>query len=168
MTLAQRLFPRYVRLGCVLIVVYVLSALGYLALVAHRPPAEGWSPTALITAGFVAWVTIINLLYLLTQIVIAADDCSVAVGLGRMGMFLRRSFGNVTAIFLMVLGLVGAATAASLLATAALGFVTFVPFIGLAAIPLQLLAWLLRSLVFQYLGLTSVGAYLRLYRRVHP
>jgi hypothetical protein len=50
-------------------------------------------------------------------------------------------------------------------ATAALGLVAFVPFFGLAALPLQLLAWLLRGLVFQYLGLASVGAYLRLYRR---
>jgi hypothetical protein len=66
---------------------------------------------------------------------------------------------------MQVVGLILAATAASLLATAALGLVAFVPFFGLAAIPLQLLAWLLRGLVFQYLGLTSVGAYLKLYRR---
>ena len=47
---------------------------------------------------------------------------------------------------------------------AALSLVAFVPFVGLAALPMQLLAWLLRGLVFQYLGLTSVGAYLKLYR----
>ena len=67
-------------------------------------------------------------------------------------------------MFLLVLALVVGATGASLLATAALGLVAFVPFVGLAALPLQLLAWLLRGLVFQYLGLTSVGAYLKLYR----
>ena len=50
-----------------------------------------------------------------------------------------------------------------MLATAALGLVTFIPFVGLAALPLQVLAWLLRGLVFQYLGLTVVGAYLKLY-----
>jgi hypothetical protein len=164
-TLSLRLFPRYAQLGFILMLVYVVSALGYLALIANRPPAEGWSATALITAALVVWVTIVNLLYLLTQIVIAADDCTVATALRRVGMFLRHAFQDIAAIFLLVLGLIVAATAASLLATAALGLVAFVPFFGLAAIPLQLLAWLLRGLVFQYLGLTSVGAYLKLYRR---
>jgi hypothetical protein len=161
---AQGLFPRYARLGFILMAAYTVSAAGYLALIANRPPAEGWSATALITAAFVIWVTIVNLLYLLTQIVIAADDCSVATALRRMAGFLRHDGRNVTAIFLLVLALVMAATGASLLATAALGLVAFVPFLGLAALPLQLLAWLLRGLVFQYLGLTSVGAYLKLYR----
>jgi hypothetical protein len=161
---ARLLFPRYACLGFILMTAYTASAAGYLALVANRPPAEGWSPTAIITALFVVWVTIVNLLYLLTQIVIAADDCSVATALRRMLAFLRHDRWNVAAIFLLVLGLVIAATGASLLATAALGLVAFVPFFGLAAVPLQLLAWLLRGLVFQYLGLTSVGAYVRLYR----
>jgi hypothetical protein len=39
-----------------------------------------------------------------------------------------------------------------------------VPFVGLAVLPLQLLAWVFRGIVFQFLGLTSIGAYLRLYR----
>jgi hypothetical protein len=65
---------------------------------------------------------------------------------------------------LLVLVLIVTATGASVLATAVLGLVGFVPFLGLAALPLQLLAWLLRGLVFQYIGLTSVCAYLRLYR----
>jgi len=29
---------------------------------------------------------------------------------------------------------------------------------------LQLLAWVFRGIVFQFLGLTSIGAYMRLYR----
>jgi hypothetical protein len=51
-----------------------------------------------------------------------------------------------------------------LLATAALGLIAFVPFVGLAVLPLQLLAWVFRGIVFQFLGLASIGAYLRLYR----
>jgi hypothetical protein len=31
-------------------------------------------------------------------------------------------------------------------------------------LPLQILAWLLRGVIFQYLGLTAIGAYLQLYR----
>jgi hypothetical protein len=103
-------------------------------------------------------------MYLLVQIVVAADDCSVATAVRRVAVFLRRKRGDVGRVFLLVLALILGATGASVLATAALGLVAFVPFLGLAALPLQLLAWLLRGLVFQYLGLTSVGAYLRLYR----
>ena len=62
-------------------------------------------------------------------------------------------------IFLVVLGLVVLATLASVLATGALGFIGFVPVVGLAVLPLQLVAWLARGLVFQYLGLAALGAY---------
>jgi hypothetical protein len=50
------------------------------------------------------------------------------------------------------------------LATAALWLVGFVPFFGLTVLPLQLLAWVLRGLVFQVIALSSVGAYVTLYR----
>jgi hypothetical protein len=161
---AWSLFPRYARLGFILMAVYLVSGLTYLGIVASRDAAEGWILTAAITVAFVVWITIVNLLYLLVQIVIAADDVSVAAAGRRVAAFLRHQGRNVAAIFLLVLGLVVAATGASLLATAALGLVAFVPFFGLAALPMQLLAWLLRGLLFQYLGLASVGAYLKLYR----
>jgi hypothetical protein len=161
---AWTLFPRYARLGFILMGVYLVSALAYLAAVATPDVVEGWSLAAAITVVFVLWITIVNLLYLLVQIVIAADDCTVAAATRRVAAFLRHERRHVAAIFLLVLALVVAATGASVLATAALGLVAFVPFFGLAALPLQLLAWLLRGLVFQYIGLASVGAYLRLYR----
>jgi hypothetical protein len=112
----------------------------------------------------VVWITIVNLLYLLVQIVIAADDCSVSVAARRVGAFLRHERRGVAGVFVVVLGLVALATGASVLATAALGLIAFVPFVGLAVLPLQLLAWIFRGIVFQYLGLTSIGAYVRLYR----
>lgn len=161
---ARVLFPRYARLGFFLMGVYLVSGVAFLLVVAGRDPAVGWSLTALFTAAFVLWITIVNLLYLLVQIVVAADNCSVAAAARRVAAFLRRERRNVGMVFLLVLALIVTATGASLLATAALGLVAFVPFFGLAALPLQLLAWLLRGLVFQYLGLTSVGAYLKLYR----
>jgi hypothetical protein len=37
--------------------------------------------------------------------------------------------------------------------------------VGLAVFPLQMAALLLRGLVFEYIGLTALGAYLTLY---HP
>jgi len=161
---ARALFPRYARLGFILMAVYLLSGVGFLALVARREPGEGWSLTALMTTAFVVWITLVNLVYLLVQIVVAADDCSVTIASRRVALFLRHERRHVGTVFLLVLALIVAATGASVLATAALGLVAFVPFLGLAALPLQLLAWLLRGLVFQYLGLTSVGAYLILYR----
>jgi len=161
---ARRLFPRYLRLGLMLMGVYLLSGIVYLAVVVNRSPAEGWSATAFITIAFVVWITLVNLAYLLLQIVIAAEDCSVAAAARRAAAFVRHQRRHVAALFLLVLALILAATGASFLATAALGLVAFVPFFGLAALPLQLLAWLLRGLVFQFLGLTSVGAYLKLYR----
>jgi hypothetical protein len=161
---SQSLFPRYARLGLILMGVYVLSGAGYLALAVYRDAAGGWAVTALITATFVGWITIVNLMYLLIQIVMAVEDCSVAAAMRRVSAFVRHELRHVATVFVLILTVVMAATGASVLATAALGLVAFVPFIGLAALPLQLLAWLLRSLVFQYLGLASVGAYLTLYR----
>jgi hypothetical protein len=81
-----------------------------------------------------------------------------------MGAFVRQQRRGVSTVFGVVLALVLAATGVSLLATAALGLIAFVPFVGLAVLPLQLLAWIFRGVVFQFLGLTSIGAYLRLYR----
>ena len=162
---SQSLFPRFARLGFILMGVYVLSTLAYLATVIRPLPTTGWISAAFITAGFICWITIVNLLYLLVQIVVVAEDCSVAAGGRRVASFIRHEIRHVAAIFLLVFAVVVGATGASLLATAALGLVAFVPFVGLAALPLQLLAWLLRWLVFQYIGLASVGAYLTLYRR---
>jgi hypothetical protein len=38
-----------------------------------------------------------------------------------------------------------------------------VPLVGLAVFPLQIAALILRGIVFEYLGLTALGAYLSLY-----
>ena len=170
---AKGLFSRYARLGVGLMAVYLLSGSAYFVLLA-RTAAQGWGVAALLTAAFVAWVSVVNLFYLLTQIVIAADDCSVAVAITRVSAFLRRQSRAVGGVFLIILGLVALATGASVLATAALWLVGFVPFIGLTVLPLQLLAWVLRGLVFQFIALASVGAYLKIYRTesaeavVHP
>jgi hypothetical protein len=126
--------------------------------------ANSWGLAALVTAAFVSWITLVNLFYLLTQIVIAADDCSVATAAMRVAAFLKRRPRVVGGVFLVILALVVLATGASVIATAALWLVGFVPFIGLTVLPLQLLAWVLRGLVFQFIALASVGAYLKIYR----
>jgi hypothetical protein len=162
---ANALFARYARLGALLMTVYLASGAAFLVLLFARGwIGDGWGVTFLLTVGFAMWITVVNLLYLLVQVVIAAEDCSVAAAARRVAAFLRRSRWSVIRVFLAILVLVVFATIASVFATAALGLVAFVPLIGLAVLPLQLLAWLIRSLVFQYIGLTSVGAYLKLYR----
>ena len=160
---ATGLFPRYARLGMALNGVYLASGSAYFVLLA-RAAESGWGVAALLTAAFVAWVTAVNLFYLLTQIVIAADDCSVGVAITRVSAFLKREIRAIGGVFLIILGLVALATGASVLATAALWLVGFVPFIGLTVLPLQLVAWVLRGLVFQFIALASVGAYLKIYR----
>jgi hypothetical protein len=161
----RRLFPRYARLGFGLLGLYLISGGIYLWIViGSRSTSEGWGMTALFTAAFVAWITVVNLVYLLLQIVVTADDCGVASAFRRVAAFVRHDVKPIAAVFGVILALVVAATAASLIASAALGLIGFVPVFGLAVLPLQLAAWLLRGIVFQYLGLTSIGAYLRLYR----
>jgi hypothetical protein len=165
---AGALFPAYARLGLMLMSIYFVSGLGFLALVAAiRSAGEGLALTASVTAAFVVWITFINLVYLLTQIVIASDECSVAAALPRVSAFMRRERRTVGGVFLIVLVLVLFATGASVLATTALGLIAFVPLFGFIFLPLSLLAWMLRAIVFQYIGLASIGAYLNLYREAN-
>ena len=157
----SHLFARFLRLGLLLMALYLASGIiFYLSLWW----TGGWGLVALFVALFVAWVTLVNLLYLLVQIVVATDDCSVAAGIRRVIAFVRAETRAIGAVFGVVLALLVCATGASILATTALGLIAFVPFFGLAVLPLQLLAWLLRGIVFQFLGLTAIGAYLQLYR----
>ena len=67
-------------------------------------------------------------------------------------------------IFGVVLLFVALATVASILATAGLGLIAFVPLAGFVVFPLTAAGWLLRGFVFQYLALTALGAYLTQYR----
>ena len=161
----ERFFPRYARLGFILIGVYLFSGLAFLAAIRlSRATGEGWSGAVLLTATFVAWITVVNLMYLVLQIVIVAEDCSVRSAARRSAAFLRAALRGIASVFGVVLALVVLSTGVSILAMGALGLIAFVPFFGLAVLPLQLVAWLFRSVVFQYIGLTSIGAYLRCYR----
>ena len=166
---AQSRFRRYATLGVVLMVVYLASGLAYLTVAwTSRFIGNSWLLTAVLTVGFVAWITVINVVYLLVQIVIAADDCGVRAAGRRTFAFIRGERYRLGGTFVVILAVVIVATGASFLAAASLGLITFVPFLGpflgLAVLPLQLLAWILREIVFQYIGLSSVVSYLKLYR----
>jgi hypothetical protein len=162
---AGGLFPRYFSLGIWLMLFYALATVLSLAFVLGPEEGEDWRVlVAVASAALVGWITIVNFLYLLCQIVIAAEDCSVREAVWRVLRLLRAEFRILISIFGATLGLVLLTTAASILATAALGLIGFVPLVGLAALPLQMIAWLLRGVVFQYIGLTALVAYARVYR----
>ncbi len=174
----SRLWRRYVKVGAALLVIYAVTAAAYIgfmvggyALVGNSGVLLWWIIAAAVAfSAVVVWITIVNFLYLLTQMVIAVDDVGVRAAAGRVLQFLRGSLREIAGIFGVVLLLVVLATVASVLATAGLGLISFVPLAGLAVLPLQVAAWLLRGFVFQYLALTALGAYLthyRFYRRTH-
>ncbi len=168
----RRFWRRYVRLGAFLLIAYAATAVIYLSLIVggyalagNSGVLLGWTfAAALASSALVVWITLINFLYLLTQMAIAVEDLSVRDGMARVGQFLRGSMREVAGIFGVVLLLVGLATLGSIMATAGLGLIAFVPLVGLAMVPLQVAAWLLRGFVFEYLALTAFGAYLTQYR----
>lgn len=163
----RTLFVRYLRLGVGLTVVYALLAGGYMALV-FGPPAtaavDGPLAVTLASLGLILAVTLVNFLYLLLQIVIAAEDCGVLQAVPHVARLLRRRTKAMGQVLTAILALMLMATGVSILATAALGLIAFVPFVGLAALPLQVFAWLVRGVVFQFVGLTGVATYVRLHR----
>ena len=167
-----RLFRRYLILGLLLMLVYGLSAALYLAFVVYGYRAAGdrfviigWTFVAALAAGLlVAWITCVNLVYLLLQIAMACEPTGLADACRAVTRFVRAEYRELAGVFLVVLALVFAATLASALAWSGVGLIAFVPLVGLAVFPLQIAALLLRGLVFEYLGLTALSAYLTLYR----
>ena len=167
----KRLFPRYLRLGIALTIVYALIVLAYLAFLFGPPISpilDGPVATTLASLAIIVVITLVNFLYLLMQIVIAAEDCRVSEAVPHVARLLRKRTKALAVVLAAILSLMLMATAASILATTALGLIAFVPFVGLAALPLQVFAWIVRGVVFQYVGLTGVSTYLRLHYALQP
>ena len=168
-----RLFRPYLRLGFALMVAYALTGVAYLAFIVYGYRAAGngvlfvgWTMLAAIaTIALFLWITAVNLVYLLLQIAMAAGHPSLRDATREIGRFGRAEFRELSGIFLVVFGMVVAAWLASALAWSGVGLIAFVPLVGLAVFPLQIAALLLRGLVFEYIGLTAMGAYVTLYRR---
>jgi len=168
----QRLWRRYVKLGGCLLAVYGVTATLYFAfvfgglrLVGNPGVLLGWTVAAFFASSVVVvWITLVNFFYLLTQIVIAVENVGVRSGLRRAFHFVRTSLREIAGIFGVVLLLATIATIASIVATAGFGLINLVPLLGLAVLPLQIAAWLVRGFVFQYLALTALGAYLTHHR----
>ncbi len=167
---AAGLFRRYLLLGLVLTIVYVLVAAlsvalayGLYSLGGDRPLLLG--PVVAVGVGvFLSVVTVVNVCYLLVQIVVAVNDSRVGVAVREVGRFVGGEFWRVFRVFGVTLLLLLLATLLSVVATWGFYLVAYVPLAGVVVLPLQLGAWLLRNLVFHYLGLTALSGYLSLYR----
>jgi hypothetical protein len=167
----RHLFLRYLRLGIALTIVYGLVASAYLLFLFGPSMPESFNGplvTTLASLTVIVVITLVNFLYLLTQIVIAAEDCGVVAAVPHVVRLIRRRARALAQVLVAILSLMVMATGASILATTALGLIAFVPFVGLAALPLQVFAWLVRGAVFQFIGLTGVATYLRLHYALQP
>jgi hypothetical protein len=168
-----RLFRQYLGLGLVLMCAYAVSGAVYLASVVYGYGAtEGWVSVigwtmiaAAATVALILWITLINLIYLLLQIAMAADNVGLSDAFRAVSRFVRAEASALSRMFLVVLALVVGATLVSALAWSGVGLIAFVPLVGLAVFPLQIIALILRGLAFEYIGLAAAGAYLTLYRR---
>lgn len=164
---------RFVMLGLWLMAAYAALGAAYLgALVGAYRWAERaeWISAVPIVAlaassAFVVALSAINLLYMLVQIIVVADDCPLGTAARRLRGFLMHDARQVAGIFGVILTALLAGAIASIVMTAGLGLVAWVPLVGLAVVPLQAAAWLVRGLVFDFIGMTSLTAYLGQYRR---
>jgi hypothetical protein len=168
----SRLFRRYLALGALVTVVYGLTAAGYLMFLvvgyraARGGSIVGWAFLAAASSVvLVLWVTLVNLFYLLVQIAMAVGEGGLVDATKSVARFARGEFRQLSGLFFVLLAVVFGATLVSALAWSGVGLIAFVPLVGLAVFPLQIAALIVRGLVFEYIGLTSLGAYLTLYRR---
>ena len=168
-----RLFKPYLGLGVALFVAYAVTAAVYVAFVVYgyRAASGVFDVIALTFMAAVAafvlivWITLVNFFYLLMQIAMAADKLGVSDGCRAVVSFVRAEFRVLGKIFLMILGIEVGATLVSALAWSGLGLIAFVPLVGLAIFPLQIVALVVRGLAFAYIGLSAASSYLTLYRR---
>ena len=168
-----RLFRRYVGLGLALFFAYAATAGLYVAFVVYGYRAAsgvvgvvGLTMVAAVAAVvLIVWITLLNFIYLLIQIAMAADHLGLGEAFRAVMGFVRAEFTVLAQIFLIILGLEIGATLVSALAWSGLGLIAFVPLVGLAVVPLQIAALVVRGLAFAYIGLSAAGSYLTLYRR---
>ena len=160
------LFFRYLRLGILLTLVYAIIGAAYVAFVFGPSVPQALDNPFMVTLAsllVLVAITLVNFLYLLMQIVMAAENCGVLDAVPHVARLLRRRAKELGQVLAAILALMLMATGASILATTQLGLIGFVPFIGLAALPLQVFAWLVRGIVFQFVGLTGVATYVRMH-----
>jgi hypothetical protein len=119
----------------------------------------------LSTAAGVVAVSVVNLLSDLARVVVVTDDCRLSEAPARVWKFMVGDARQVIGIFAVTSGILALAAAAWLVATANVAVIGFVPVVGLLVAPLQAAAWIVRGLLFQFMGLATLSAYQTQYRR---
>jgi hypothetical protein len=169
----RRFRRRAVVLACWLAAAYLAAAvMSVVALTAgfRIVSASSWSAAwplivLIVTSTGVVTITVINLTYDLMRVVMTTDDCGLGAAFARLRTFVVQDARQVLGIFGVMMVVLAIVTAVSVFMTAALTLIAWVPFAGLILLPLQAAAWLIRGLVFQYLGLMTLSAYQTQYRR---
>ena len=169
----SRFGRRFVLLGAWLYVAYAILAtiaVSTLLIAMRLAERDGWSfalplSVVVVTAVGLIGVGALQLTQALLQTIMTTDDCRLSVSVARLRVFLLHDARQVIGIFAVVLLLILLATAAWVLATTGLALIAWVPLVGLAVVPLQLAAWLVRGLVFHYMDLSAWSAYQSQYRR---
>jgi hypothetical protein len=171
---SRRFGPRAMRLGMFLGTAYGAIGAAWLLVVTASlrlsdddRVAAAW-PLVVLVATIAAGLAVLcaNLLYDLLRVIVVTDDCSVRAGFGRLRAFAAADFRQIVAICGVVSLVLLAGLAVATPAMAAFTFVSWVPVAGLIAAPLQIVAWLVQGLVFQYVGLAALSAYQTRYRRL--
>ena len=90
----RRFGPRFVRLGCGLLAAYALSGAAYFQVVVGAGSTGAWASAAAATASLVVWITVVNLLYLLAQVVMTAEDCGVLAACRRVVVLVARALAR--------------------------------------------------------------------------
>jgi hypothetical protein len=154
---------------------YAAIAAGYLLAIAFAVSlaAGGWGtfwPLLIVIATSIGVIALaaVNLVYDLLRVIVLTDDCETREAIGRLREFVIRDARQVIGLFSVITGVTLLATAISVLATAGLTLVAWVPFISLAIVPIQAAAWIVRGLIFQAMALTALSAYQAQYRRFLP
>jgi hypothetical protein len=164
---------RSAQLGNWLGIAYALVLGAYLAVMAaglgsasQSVWGSAWPLLVLVaTSTVVVSVALVNFVYDLLRIIIVNDDCRLSAALSRLRAFLLVDARQVIGIFAVTIAALAIAAAILLLAAWMLALVSWVPFAGIIVVPLQALAWVIRALVFEYVGLTALSAYQTQYRR---
>lgn len=169
----RRFGRRFLLLGAWWCIAYLMvgaSAWAAVSALTMGGTSQPWAPlwgvgVAGVAAASAVTLVGVNLLYALLQVVMVTDDCRLSQAVTRLQAFIRHDARQVAGVFAVVLLLTLLGSAASLLATAGLALVAWVPIVGLAVVPLQLAAWLVRGLVFHFLDLSAWSAYQSQYRQ---
>ncbi len=156
---------------------YLLVAAAYVLVVGASAPspsaADGQTgpttpwPAILFgaTSGGIVILWIVHLLHDLLRLVVVTDDCRVATAAGRLCRFLAARTRPVLGILCVMGAARVVAGTTSLLAAAGLGVMAWLPVVGLAFLPLQAAAWLIRGGLLQFMQSATLVAYQAQYRR---